>query len=371
MAALANVNQRIEKVRILMGEEQLDGVLLRKRRSFSWLTDGQVNCIVNTTENGVADLLVTKDTVYCITTKMEAARVAEEELTGLEFEMAASEWVDGTGSVIHTLCGGKVIGTDVPPVLVTGLTGGIDISRKLAELSYVLSDDEMNRYRRLSLAAAKAIEATGREIEPGMTEYEIRSLLASKILPQGINPQVILVATDERIFKYRHPIPTDKKLSNYVMLVLCAEKWGLVANATRFVHFGPLPAEIQENSRKVSRIDLAMNLATRPGVLIKDVFQRGIETYAEVGYAEDWRYLHQGGPTGYESREFLATPASEGVVQLHQAFAWNPAIRGIKSEDTILVLEDGNEFMTHTGEWEYIILEENGQLYKRPGILVR
>lgn len=365
-----DVQNRIEKVRNLLYEKGLDGVLLRKRRSFSWVTSGQVNHIVNTTEFGVADLLIFQDEAYCVTSKMESARIGEEELDGLGFTLVTPEWYEGHGAAIESLCKGKKIGVDAGADI-AGLPNAIDISNELFELSYTLTPLEIERYRWLSQKAAKSLEDTCKEIKPGMSEYEIQTVLASKVLPEGINPQVILVATDERIFRYRHPIATDKKLETYAMIVICAEKWGLVTNLTRFVHFGPLPKQIAENRDKLVEIDLAMNLKTRPGVPIRDVFNEGIQTYAKVGYGEDWRYLHQGGPTGYASREFLANTESPGCVQLHQAFAWNPAIRGIKSEDTILVGESQNEFLTHTGEWVYLQIEVDGKSYLRPDILVR
>ncbi len=361
--------KRLERLRTLMRQTGTDGILLRKRRHFSWLTGGRQNYIVQTSDLGVADLLIFPDTLYCVTLKMEEARIREEELFDLECEWVVLEWYEGTDRAIADLCRGKRIGLDGLPT-VPGVDG-VDLGRQIAELSYVLDDEEIARYRRLARTAAQALEATCRHIQPGMSEYEIQAELARRVIREGINPHVMLVATDERIFRYRHPIPTVKKLERYAMLVLCAERGGLIANATRFVHFGPLPVEVQVNREKLARIDLAMNLATRPGVLIKEVFRRGVEMYAQLGFPDDWRYLHQGGPTGYATREFLATPDCEGVVQAGQAFAWNPAIRGVKSEDTILVGTDENEFLTHTGDWPYLSVEQDGRVYQRPDILVR
>jgi Xaa-Pro dipeptidase len=355
----------LDKLNAFLIEKDLDGVLLRSRRNFSWVTGGKVNHIVNTTEIGVADLILFRDKKLCIVTKMESARIHDEELKGLGYEFITPEWYEGSDSAIMEICAGKRVGSDMP---FEGLT---DISRELATLRYSLNEEEIERYRWLSQKAAKAVEATCREIEPSWTEHEVAAHLAAKVMKDGINPHVILVSTDDRIYKYRHPIPTDKKLQSYAMVVICAEKWGLVSNVTRFVHFGPLPVEIHANRLKLVQIDIAMNSATRPGVQIRDVFQTGIDTYGKVGHAEDWRFLHQGGPTGYAPREFLAGPKVEGVVQVNQAFAWNPAIRGIKSEDTILVRETGNEFLTHTGEWVYIEIEQDGVSYLRPDILVR
>jgi len=363
------VRERLDRLRKWAAQHGLDGILLRKRRSFAWLTMGRCNHIVWTTEEGVADLLIFPDRAICVTTRMESDRIGEEELAGLGFEMIAPEWTEGVLPTLRRLCAGKKIGADVWPDAL-GIESAVYKGDALFQLTYVLEKEEIRRYAWLCRQAAMAVEETCREVRPGMSEWEIQSRLAAKILPHGIFPQVILVATDERVFRYRHPIPTAKPLRRYAMLVLCAEKWGLVANVTRLVHFGPLPKTLSDRRRKLAEIDLTMNLATRPGVPIRDVLRAGIEAYRRVGHPDDWRYLHQGGPTGYATREFLATPDSEGVVQLHQAFAWNPSLPGIKSEDTIWVDEQANHFLTHTGNWPYIIMERDGQVYQRPDILV-
>ncbi|PTX64442.1 Xaa-Pro aminopeptidase [Melghirimyces profundicolus] len=365
--APAEVKERVEGLRRWMEDKELEGVLLRKRRSFAWLTGGRSNHIVQSEENGVADVLVLKDRVICFTTEMEATRIAEEELADLGFEMVVSRWSEGTEHRLAQACRGKRVGSDAPAEGVDSIPFGPGLAR----LAYVLGPSERARYRELGREAARALEETCMEIRPGMTEHEIAGLLAGKAVSRGMRIPVLLVATDERIHRYRHPIPTGKRLERYAMLVLCAERAGLVANATRFVHFGPLPPDLLENRLKLAEIDLAMNRATRPGVPIREVFLTGIRAYKRAGFPDDWRYLHQGGPTGYASREFLADPESEGVVQLNQAFAWNPSLPGIKSEDTILVRRDENEFLTHTGEWVYIKLTADGQLYRRPDILVR
>ena len=44
----------------------------------------------------------------------------------------------------------------------------------------------------------------------------------------------IMIATDDRVFRYRHPIPTDRRLEKHAMLVVCGRKWGLIVSATVF-----------------------------------------------------------------------------------------------------------------------------------------
>lgn len=355
----------IEKIRDLLTSKEVDGIILRKRNNFSWVTEGKVNHIVNTTEFGVADLIIFQDKKICVTSKMESRRIMEEELSDLGYELKECEWYESIDDLLVTVCADKKMVTD------TAICGWKDVSSELSNLRSQLSDREVEQYSILCQKAAIALEEVCYSIEPGMTELQIAGLVAAKVIPQGINPQVILVATDDRIMKYRHPIPTEKPLETYAMLVLCAETGGLVANVTRFVHFGELSSMVQENKRKLAKIDIAMNMATRPGVQVKDVFQTALNAYAEAGYPEDWRLLHQGGPTGYALREYLANMHSHAEIKENQVFAWNPAIRGIKSEDTILVGKSENTFLTHTGKWNYLEVEYKGRLYQRPDILIR
>ncbi|MFP3718632.1 peptidase M24, partial [Bacillus safensis] len=48
-----------------------------------------------------------------------------------------------------------------------------------------------------------------------------------------------------------------------------------------------------------------------------------------------------------------------------------PSLPGLKSEDTMVVEKEGNRFLTYTGKWTYIDVEHEGDIYRRPDILVR
>jgi hypothetical protein len=64
---------------------------------------------------------------------------------------------------------------------------------------------------------------------------------------------------------------------------------------------------------------------------------------------------------GYEPREFLGLPGSMDLVQVGQAYAWNPTIAGAKMEDTILVGEKSNEILTTIPNWPVISVKIDGQ----------
>jgi antitoxin VapB len=56
--------------------------------------------------------------------------------------------------------------------------------------------------------------------------------------------------------------------------------------------------------------------------------------------------------------------------------AWNPTITGVKSEDTVLVGEDGPEVLTRTGAWPQVTVDLDDRddgpwSIDRPALLVR
>jgi antitoxin VapB len=239
------------------------------------------------------------------------------------------------------------------------------LSRERAKLT----PEEGDKFRELGQICAAALDEAIHAIQPGMTEYEIAAVLAHASQKRGAPAIVNLVATDERIYKFRHPLPTGKKLETYAMLVLCGRRFGLVASITRLVHFGPLPDELKRKETAVAQIDAALIAATQPGAVLKDVFAKGTAVYSQTGFPDEWQLHHQGGPAGFEPREYVATPSSDEVVAAGQAYAWNPSITGTKSEDSILVGEDENEIVTAVADWPMLAVEVAGQTILRPKIL--
>lgn len=68
---------------------------------------------------------------------------------------------------------------------------------------------------------------------------------------------------------------------------------------------------------------LGRDTAAATGARIGDIVAAGTAAYAEQGFAADeWHNHHQGGPTGYTTRDYLASPATEHAAVDRQTFAW-------------------------------------------------
>jgi len=353
-------HQRITK---LLEERNLDGLILQQVANFAWATNGAASYINTATTNGVGTLLVTKDARFLFTDNIEAPRFEEEEnLKTQGWEFYIHPW-DQSSKSLKDLTKGLKLGAD-------GIfPDAVDLSAELSIMRSYLDVDEQAKFRVLSSFCAAAMDEAIRSVRPGMTEFEIAAVLSAATQKRGMSPTVILVATDRRIFKYRHPLPTGRQLEKYAMLIICGRQHGLVCSLTRLIHFGALPVEVQEKMKAVAYVDAAMIAATRPGNNVRDVFQIAKDAYAKVGFAGEWQLHHQGGPAGYDPREIIVTDAADVPVGIGQAYAWNPSITGTKSEDTILVGEQGNQVISEIPDWPTISIEINGQVFERPAIL--
>lgn len=360
---MSEFNEKQEKIQALLAAHELDALLLKNVSSFGWATCGGASYVNTAATDGVALLLFTPAGRYVITNNIEANRLEQEEgLKGQGWTFRVGPWHEAEQHVAE-LTQGLRLGADTP------CHGATDLSAAVAQLRATLTSEEGERFKVLSRLCAEAMDEAIRAVRPGQSEYEIAGLLAQAAEKRGAPAIVNLIATDERIYNFRHPLPTGKKLDRYAMLVLCGRRWGLVCSLTRLVHFGPLPDELQRKAEATAQVDAALIAATRPGKTLAEVFKAGVTAYGDVGFSDEWQLHHQGGPAGYEPREIVATPASPQVVSAGQVYAWNPSITGVKSEDTILIGENGNEVLTAIKGWPLIDVTVADQHFLRPAIL--
>lgn len=368
---MSEIDIKLKRVASLLDRHSLDGLLLTHRNNFAWITGGRDNHIPNNAPTGVATIYVTRDKRVCLTNTIEGPRFRDEELVGTGIEVVEGAWYDRAD---QTRVAREVIGD--ARIAADGDDFGLPTQPfpwdDFVQLRWSLLPEEIARYKEGGRRTSEAMEKTCREIRPGMTEHQIAGVLDHNIRDQGLNPVVTLIAADARVRQFRHPIPTNTVCNEYVMLVICAEYAGLISNMTRFVSFKPLTDEIRRKQQAVVNVDTAVNLATKPGRTFGEIFADLQKAYADNGFADEWKLHHQGGSTGYAGREAFANPESQVRVLENQAFAWNPSITGVKSEDTVLVTPNGIEMITTTSsDWPTLTGTWGDQTMTRPDILVR
>jgi len=358
---------KLSLTREYMARHALDAVAISRQASFAWLTCGGDNHVGIATEAGVGTVGVTADKTYLVASNIEAPRLAAEEVNGLGMEVCSFPWhkpAERDAILSDIVAGGTAASDDGSP-------GTRPLGGDFAELRYSLTQPEIDRYRWLGRNCSLVVEAACRRASPQQTEWELAAAISEGCFKAEITPIVLLVAADERINRFRHPIPTDTRAKRALMAVLCGRRWGLIVSLTRLVHFDPLSDELKARHQAVCRVDAAFIAGTVIGRSTGEVFRNAVEVYRETGFADEWLLHHQGGPTGYASRDYKPTPDETRLVLPNQAFAWNPSISGTKSEDTILATPDGPEILSRAHEWPMLTVDYAGKVLSRPDVLVK
>jgi Xaa-Pro aminopeptidase len=321
--------ERLDALRRVLDGIDADGAFLRTRRSFSWLTAGGDDHVVLASEAGVTGLLVTADRALVITPSIEAARIREEEIADIDLEVEEVPWWEPAASEeVARRIGGERLATDD------------DLEDPMIDLRSRLAPIDQERLAVLGSAATAALTDALAAAIPGMTEAELAVELLARL--PDMHAPVVLVAADDRIERYRHPIPTATPIRRRVMLVLVGERWGLHVAVTRFREFAPPSADLQRRWEAVGRVEQAMHEATEPGATLGDVVAAARSAYEAAGVPDEWRDHHQGGSIGFQGRERVAVPDDPHPIEPGMAFAWNPSIAGVKLEDTFILGDDGS-----------------------------
>ncbi len=305
---------RDRSLRELMEEHGVGALLLSSPANFAWYTGGADNRVDHGDPVGVASVLVTTDDAYILTNNIEAPRMREEQTP--EMEVVEHPWHEEPAALLRDLTGGASVGTDSPS------TSGPDLSAEIPPLRYVLDEDAIEDYRRLGEDTVVAVSEAADSLSPETDELEAAAELSSACLRRGMFAPVLLAASEERLVRYRHPVPHGGPLGKQAMLVVCAERGGLFVSLTRMIYFqepDPQTARRQEACEEVLR--RMREEATREGRTLAQAFEDCRRFYAEAGFPEGWRDHHQGGMTGYASREVIATPGT------HQEIRGGPGIR--------------------------------------------
>ncbi len=367
------ISAKVEKLKNWMKENNLGGMLFTQVRNVNWITAGRANTqIVLNKDVGAASLLIMEDgKKYLIANRSEAPRMMDESLKGLGYELKFYPWYEANpvkdirGELITEIAGNRRIGSDIP------YPQTILMDDKFQPLRYQLMPTEIRRYRWICEQTTDAVAEVCKRLMPGMNEFEIEAMTADEIRSRGIMPTVLLIGVDQRIYNYRHALPFGDTLKDYAMVNVVAEKWGMPVAVTRFVHFGPLPDDLQNKLEKTAIVNAHYEQSTRAGESCETIWENMKKWYAEVGFEGEWMKHHQGGAIGYNDREYVIYPGIDKVVHDNQAFAWNPTITGAKVEETILVHSDGAEVLTKSKGWPMVNVELDGKIYPQPSILIK
>ena len=332
---------RDRSLRELMEGHGVGALLLSSPANFAWYTGGADNRVDHGDPVGVASVLVTMDDAYILTNNIEAPRMREEQTP--EMEVVVHPWHEEPDTLLRELTAGAGVGTDFPS------TSGPDLSAEISPLRYVLDGDAIEHYRDLGEDTVIAVSEAAGSVSPDTDELDAAAELSAACLGRGMFAPVLLAASEKRLVRHRHPVPHGGPLGKQAMLVVCAERGGLFVSLTRMIYFQEPDSQTARRQEACEEVLRRMREeATREERTLAQAFEDCRRFYAEAGSPEGWRDHHQGGMTGYASREIIATPGTQQEIREGQAFAWNPSLEGAKAEETFILGPDGPEILARS-----------------------
>ncbi|MEJ5202478.1 MAG: aminopeptidase P family protein [Anaerolineales bacterium] len=352
-----------ERLRAWMERRGFDGVVLSRRDQFAWVTSGGDNHVLKNSELGFGNIVVTREKHYLVAHTMDAARIFEEQVPNQGYELVSLRWFEGDPALAARRLAGEKVAAD------TALPEVVELNRELSMLHYPLTDLEIQRCRWLGRQVDEVLTLVASELHTGQSEEQIAQWLACEYLKRQIELDVLIVGSDQRIFRYRHPLPTPKKIERYVLLHPAARRWGLHANVSRSVHIGKPPEEVLRAYRAAATIEARILAGLSAGISFAQILEWQKTWYAELGFADEWQNHFQGGPTGYVVVDALRNQ-TDTCVEENQAFDWFITITGAKVEELALLTRQGVEIASHVSTWPGVSIETSQGTLVVPDLMV-
>jgi antitoxin VapB len=334
-------NERIQPLRDLMKAKGLDAFVLRRNPNLAWAIAGRAH-VPTTIDMACFDLIITHDSATAITNVVEAPRLIAEELPG-EVTVKTIKWSEGRDPLLPT---GSKVGSDQPGA------DRIDLGVEVEMMRASLIESDLARFQDICIDAAVALGNAMKQVESTDREIDVAGLITHSLWQADLEIAFLGVAGQERVHKFRHPLPTDSVVGNRVSASICAKRKGLIASVTRIVTFGEVTDQMIADYTSIFKVEATLLDATIVGNSFSDPINAAIAAYPANGFdADEWTKHHQGGPTGFLPRDWPANQTSARLIQSNQPIAWNPTGKGWKAEDTIVATNSGVKLLSIDPEW--------------------
>jgi Xaa-Pro dipeptidase len=361
----AEVKEKEGRVRGLLERIGCQSLMVTRRENFSWLSCGGRAVVSYVTDASPVLLLITPEKKYAIGYIMDLPRTMDEELLNQGYEPiflstlgkspleAALALAEGKVAADEKINGVKFAGPDV------------------TALHEPLTQQEMARYRQIAKESAEIIHRLACWVEPGMSERQVLGYMWGQYLEQDFDGDCMFVVSDERIQRYRHAVPSGKKIENVVLIAPAVYKYGLHVVISRMVYFSPPSADLLHRQQAVSTILAAVVNHAVPGSRLSGLLAVCYDLFDSLGYPEEKGNHMHGGPTGYRVGYPERCRDQAEIIQHNTALGWYITIRGAKSEEVVLPGSWGGEIISLEPNWPMVKIEYQGNSSLVPDILRR
>lgn len=228
------------------------------------------------------------------------------------------------------------------------------IDPMLSGIRAIKAPEELEAVRQAASITQNALDAVFGQIQPGMTEVELRNrfeIEALKAGAEGLGFDSLVVSGPRGALQ--HAAPSDRAVQpgDPILFDVGARYGGYTADITRTVVLGPASDEFRAIYETVREANAAAREAVRPGVTAHDVDQAARRIIEQAGYGETFAH-GTGHGLGLDVHEPpRIAPGDETVLQPGMVFTIEPGIYlaerfGARIEDDVAVTGTGIDKLT-------------------------
>ncbi len=364
----ADVEEKQRRIQDLLDATDHDAVVLGRADSIAWFTSGGDLGVDLGPETGSVLLYINRTGRAVVTDNVQSARVFEEELAGLGFQLKERPWYGDPGRIIDELGHNKRVICDLGPHRHAWSREG----DPLRTLRIPLTPFERQRLRELGRTLTLAVEATCRNFDQGEKEADVAGHLAHRLVREGVVPVDLRVSGDDRLDRHRQPVFKAAPIHKRATITVTGRRFGLCATVSRTVTFGTPDDAFRSKHALAAMVDATCIYFSRSGEPVSEVFRRARRIYEKFDHPHEWTLDYQGFITGYAPREVMLLPESPLKLAPGTAICWGPSVGPARSSDTMVVdARGGFELVTAAQEWPKVDIAVKGFAIPRPGILER
>ncbi|MFO0907627.1 MAG: M24 family metallopeptidase [Isosphaeraceae bacterium] len=363
----ADVEEKHRRLAGLLEATGHDAVVLGRADSIAWFTSGGDVGLDLGSEMSPVLLFINRSCRCVITDNVQSARVFEEELAGLGFQLKERAWFDEPHRVVDELAHNRRVLSDMGPRR-SPWARDLDSLRSLRRS---LTPLERQRMRELGRTLTLAVEATCLNFVQGETEADVAGHLAHRLIREGVVPVDLRVSSDDRLDRFRAPGFKAAPIQHRATITVTGRRFGLCATVSRTVSFGPTDSHFRTQHAVATMVDATCIYFSRPGEMVSEVARRARRIYEKFGYPHEWTLDYLGCQVGYSPREVLLVPESLMQLEPHTALCWSPSVGPARSSDTVVIDGRGYECVTGAQKWPVVDVAVKGFVIQRPGILER
>jgi Xaa-Pro aminopeptidase len=360
---LADVEEKHERIRVLLQSTGADALLLQDAASIAWFTAG-VDLTRCGSDSCHTSVFVTEDARLFATNAVDSAQLFEREAFGLGFQLKQREWFQPHCSLVEDLCRGRKVISD------SGIEGTRNTARRINRLRMPLTCLEVDRLRLLSKVLVHAVEVTAGHIRRGVTEAAVAGELSNRLIRRTVQPVRIQVCADGRNIRYRHWSFGEDPIESYATVSCVARRWGLHVAVSRTVCIGSVNQDLWEAHQKAVLMHATGLYFSRHGQQLKDIWPKVKRIYDKFGLSSEWQLSDQADVLGYRACEHQLTPTSDFDLQAPTAVFWHPTVGAAMPGDTVLVLPGGSETLTRSDVWPELKVQVKGHDVLCSGLLL-